>query len=136
MLALAAITTVLAMFSFRSDKKIIAIDAGHGGRDHGAAIESIYEKDIVNSIAAKISAMGAESNIEIVLLRDGDQYLGLKERVDKTNELNADLLISLHVDQDLSNSKSGVRAFVHQNEYHQSETGQEEIARNILAGLR
>ena len=48
---------VLLSFSFSKEKKIVVIDAGHGGNDLGANRNGISEKEIVLNIAKKIKAL-------------------------------------------------------------------------------
>jgi N-acetylmuramoyl-L-alanine amidase len=95
-----------------SDKKIIVIDAGHGGHDHGAKIDNELESKIVESIAKKIKELNKNNNIEIVLLREDDSFIGLKERTNKVNEINPHLLISLHINTSKNSNVNGVDAFV------------------------
>lgn len=88
---------VLLSFSFSKEKKIVVIDAGHGGNDLGANRNGIYEKEIVLNIAKKIKALNQNQNLEIILTRDDDTYPSLAQRTGKINELKPDYAISLHV---------------------------------------
>ena len=88
---------LLASFTTMNNKKLIVIDAGHAGHDHGASFIELYEKDIVEQIAKKIFEKNDPSTVELVLLRDTDNFLSLTDRVNKINELNPDLVISLHI---------------------------------------
>jgi len=102
------------------EKKIIVIDAGHGGKDHGAKINNELESKIVESIAKKIKSLNVNNEIEIVLLREDDSFIGLSERVNKINEINPDLLISLHVNASNNSNENGVNAYVSsQNEFYE-----------------
>ena len=84
-----------------SQDLIIAIDAGHGGEDPGA-IGRRYrtrEKDVVLAIARELARLiAAEPGMKPVLIRDGDYYIGLRERIKKARRHNADVLISIHAD--------------------------------------
>lgn len=79
---------------------VVAIDAGHGGKDPGAiGAAGTYEKDIVLAVAQKLAArLGATAGIEPVLIRDGDYFVGLRDRTRKAREADADLFVSLHAD--------------------------------------
>jgi len=110
-LGIAMLVFTMSFTSF-NDKKIIVIDAGHGGKDHGAKFENHIEKDIAEAISKKIQALDNSEDIEITLLRDTDEFKTLQERVDAINNLNADLVISLHVNQNSNNSVTGIEAFV------------------------
>lgn len=112
------LVVVLVSFTSLNNKKLIIIDAGHGGHDHGATANNINEKDIVEQIAKKIIEQNDPSKVEIVLLRDTDNFISLTDRVNKINELNPDLIISLHVNSNSKNEISGVEAYVSENNSH------------------
>ncbi len=78
----------------------IAIDAGHGGEDPGAkGRNGTCEKDVTLAIARKLKALvDAESNMRGILVRDGDYFVELKERVNKARKMRADLFVSVHAD--------------------------------------
>jgi len=78
----------------------IAIDAGHGGEDPGAkGRNGTYEKDITLAIARKLKALvDDEPNMRGILVRDGDYFVELKERVNKARKMRADLFVSIHAD--------------------------------------
>lgn len=79
---------------------IVAIDAGHGGEDSGAiGATGSYEKNITLAVAKKLKArVDSEPNMRAVLIRDGDYFIPLHQRVVKARRLNADLFVSIHAD--------------------------------------
>ena len=79
---------------------IIAIDAGHGGRDPGSVGPSgTYEKRITLAIAKKLAArINAIEGMRAVLTREGDYYLSPSVRPEIAREKGSDLLISIHAD--------------------------------------
>lgn len=79
---------------------VIAIDAGHGGKDPGAiGRRGTREKTVVLAIAKDLAALvDREPAMAAVLIRNGDQYLSLRERIDKARKHRADLFVSLHAD--------------------------------------
>jgi N-acetylmuramoyl-L-alanine amidase len=83
-----------------SKNYIVAIDAGHGGKDPGAIGPSgTREKDVTLAIAKKLKArIDKEANLRAVLIRDNDYFLPLEERRTKARRANADLFISIHAD--------------------------------------
>lgn len=93
-------------------KKIIAIDAGHGGKDLGKKVNDVFESEIVETIAKKIKSLNTNSTIEIVLLREDDSFISLNDRVNKINEINPDMLISLHINTSSHVDQNGVSAYV------------------------
>lgn len=80
--------------------KTIVIDAGHGGHDPGAVAGSIYEKKITLAIAREARRVLEETGrYKVVLTRDADRFLKLRERVRLSREAKGDVFISLHADK-------------------------------------
>ena len=79
---------------------IVAIDAGHGGRDPGAIGRSkTLEKDITLKVAQKLaSRLSGRRGIKVVMTRNSDTYVGLHERTRMARSMNADMFISIHAD--------------------------------------
>ena len=93
---------------------IIAIDAGHGGEDPGAiGRRGTREKDVVLAIARKLKKLvQKEPGMRPVMIRDGDYYVGLRDRVEKAREHQADLFISIHADAFKNHKAHGSSVFV------------------------
>ena len=85
---------------------VIAIDAGHGGEDVGArGPAGTEEKKVTFAIAKKLEALiNAQPGMKAIMIRKGDYYVGLRNRMQIARTANADLFISIHADafQDLS----------------------------------
>jgi N-acetylmuramoyl-L-alanine amidase len=80
-------------------KKVIVIDAGHGGHDPGARGELAVEKDINLAAAQALKArLERTGRYRVVLTRDADVYVPLEDRVRLAQRADADLFISLHSD--------------------------------------
>lgn len=79
---------------------IIAIDAGHGGKDPGApGPNGSHEKDITLAISKKLKAkINKEPNMRAFLTREGDYFMSLPMRRAKARRLNADMFVSVHAD--------------------------------------
>lgn len=98
-----ASNTLLTAVSRKPEKKrtiIVAIDAGHGGKDPGAiGPRGTMEKNITLSIAKKLKArLDKEPGMRGVLTRNGDHFLSLAERRVRARQVNADLFVSIHAD--------------------------------------
>lgn len=78
----------------------VAVDAGHGGEDPGArGRRGTPEKDVTLSIARRLKAkIDAEPNMRAILIRDGDYFIRLQDRVEKAHNVHADLFVSIHAD--------------------------------------
>ena len=90
----------------------VVIDAGHGGSDFGATSSSATEKQIVAQITDKIKFLNKNEKVTIHLTRIGDQFLSLSDRSALINKIKPDLVLSLHVNQNLNLSKSGMEFYI------------------------
>ncbi|MEW4447870.1 N-acetylmuramoyl-L-alanine amidase [Qipengyuania sp. JC766] len=89
-------------------RPLVVIDAGHGGKDPGASVEGLREKDIVLGLAKSLrDRLVEEGGIRVALTRDDDTYLILEERPQIARRLDADLFISIHADS--AGDQLGVR---------------------------
>ncbi len=79
---------------------IIAIDAGHGGKDPGAiGKRGTQEKVIVLKIARELQKQLKKSTgYKPVLIRDTDKFIPLRERMNIARKYKADFFISIHAD--------------------------------------
>lgn len=112
-LKLLSVAVFTVLFSFTSvDKRVIVIDAGHGGNDNGVTHEELYEKDIVLDIAKKVQEHYKNSNVEIVLTRNDDTFVPLSERAEYINSLNPDMVLSLHINSAGNEGKKGMEIIV------------------------
>ncbi|HUO22462.1 MAG TPA: N-acetylmuramoyl-L-alanine amidase [Caulobacteraceae bacterium] len=80
-------------------RKVIVIDAGHGGHDPGALGERAKEKDLTLAAAKTLKArLERTGKFKVVLTRDDDTFVPLEDRVQIARKAGADLFISLHAD--------------------------------------
>jgi len=106
-------TATLAPPPSVSGKRIVVLDPGHGGVDPGAiGVSGKYEKDIVLAIAKAVKkALEAHGGYEVVLTRQRDVYLPLRERYQVAHDAGAGLFISLHADSHPSRSLRGASVY-------------------------
>ncbi len=79
---------------------IVAIDPGHGGHDPGAiGAGGTREKDVVLQIARRLAErVEREPGMRPVLIRTGDYFLPLRERISRARAAQADVFLSIHAD--------------------------------------
>lgn len=79
---------------------VIAIDAGHGGRDPGAVgARKTLEKDVALQISRELAKrVNAEPGMKAVLIRNADVYVDHRERTAIARRNQADLFVSIHAD--------------------------------------
>jgi N-acetylmuramoyl-L-alanine amidase len=108
-------------------KKVIVIDAGHGGHDPGATGSESQEKD-VNLAAARALRARLEhtGRYRVVMTRDSDTYVPLETRVQVARRADADLFISLHSDSGADPNVRGATV------YTLSDKGSDRTVRGVM----
>lgn len=93
---------------------IIAVDAGHGGVDPGAVGHNgTREKDVTLAIARDLAArIDAEPGMRAVLTRDRDEFLELRDRIQRAHAAHADMFVSIHADSIRDRSISGASVYI------------------------
>ena len=93
-------------------KKVVVIDAGHGGNDPGARGAQGHEKD-VNLLAAQTlkTRLERSGRYKVVMTRNSDVYVPLETRVRVAQRADADLFISLHSDSGPDPGLSGASVY-------------------------
>lgn len=110
------LTGFFILFSFSSTPKdanrIVVIDIGHGGKDAGVQITTLSEKDILQNISEQIKKESRTISTKIIFLSQKDEFLSLDDRVAKINEIQPDLVVSLHINFSGNEEENGVTAYV------------------------
>jgi len=81
---------------------LIAIDAGHGGKDPGAVykdkngVVKVEEADLNLDIACRLNKILTDLGIPTVMTRSKDEYVELHQRPNMANSMKADLFVSIH----------------------------------------
>ena len=93
---------------------VVAIDAGHGGEDPGARGHSgTWEKNVALQISKQIAGrLSKEVGMRAVLVRDGDYFVSLRERMARARREKADLFVSIHADAFNDASARGSSVYV------------------------
>ncbi len=93
--------------------QIIVIDPGHGGEEEGAVGPSgLKEKDVTLSVAKKLkNIIEQRTGIKVFLTRDGDQGKSLDERISISNNLKANLFISIHANASVRKNAKGAETY-------------------------
>ena len=79
---------------------VLALDAGHGGRNIGCKGLKAREKDITLDVVKRVSRLVDEAfgdSVTTVLTRDDDTFVPLDRRADIANKASANLFVSVHV---------------------------------------
>ncbi|MFD1092883.1 N-acetylmuramoyl-L-alanine amidase AmiB [Providencia vermicola] len=123
-----------------SKQVVIAIDAGHGGKDPGAIGKNGYkEKDVTLSVAKKLyRRLEADPMFKPAMTRDGDYFISVSGRSDVARKKGANMLVSIHADSAPNSSARGASVWVLSNRRANSELGnwleQREKQSELLGG--
>lgn len=120
------------------ESKIVVIDPGHGGYDGGAVANSgELEKDIVLDIALQVGKILKDNNIRVEYTRIDDditwpssEQKNLEARAKVSNDIGADLFVSIHCNYLDDFSVKGVEAWC-----RTENTPSEFLAKEILNEL-
>jgi N-acetylmuramoyl-L-alanine amidase len=94
-------------------RRVIVIDAGHGGVDPGAiSVGGVFEKAITLGVAAEVERqLTASGRYKVVMTRGDDTFIRLRDRVAIARQVNADLFISIHADSLNDHSIGGMSIY-------------------------
>lgn len=124
----------------KSRKRIIVIDAGHGGIDPGAiGYSGTYEKNITLSMAKELKAiLDKKGKYKVYLTRSYDIFIPLRERVNISRRHNADLFISIHADSAKNRKATGLSVYTLSEAASDKEAAalaEKENKADIIAGI-
>jgi N-acetylmuramoyl-L-alanine amidase len=85
----------------------VVIDAGHGGTSTGTRTpQGTLEKDLTLDIALRLQRLLLQQSFQVVMTRDSDRDVSLKERGALANRIGADIFVSIHLNW-IENRRSG-----------------------------
>jgi N-acetylmuramoyl-L-alanine amidase len=91
----------------------IVIDPGHGGKDPGARGQhGTEEKDITLKVALKLrDLLIQQRGIRVLMTRERDEFVELKDRAKFANGQEADLFVSIHANSHPQRSMKGIEIY-------------------------
>ena len=100
--------------------KLVIVDPGHGGGDHGAAGNDLDEDDLMYDLASRVEGRLTATGSSAFLTRGPDRVDGRvpseADRASFANAAGADLLISLHVECHTNPAASGAATYFYGND--------------------
>ncbi|MBW5408549.1 N-acetylmuramoyl-L-alanine amidase [Morganella morganii] len=123
-----------------SRQVVVAIDAGHGGKDPGAIGQNgLKEKNVTISIARKLEKrLKDDPMFKPVLTRDGDYFISVAGRSEVARKFGANMLVSIHADSAPNRTATGSSVWVLSNRRANNELGnwleQSEKQSELLGG--
>ena len=106
-LELSLINSKINNYSLPSKARVV-VDPGHGGGEPGAIRVGVYEKNITLQVTKKVADYLNNAGIDVIMTREQDNSVSLKERVELANSQNPDIFVSIHVNECNSTSIKGI----------------------------
>ncbi len=98
--------------AFPLEVRKIILDPGHGGADPGApAAGGLREKDVTLDVARRLKALLVEAGFEVLLTREKDETVSLRERAQFANYQKGDLFVSIHFNALTTRSYRGLETY-------------------------
>jgi len=117
--------------------RLIVLDAGHGGHDSGAVGPGgLMEKDLVLDVTRRVARMVTERlGVKVVLTRDDDHFVTLRDRTSLANRERADLFVSIHANAHRQAANEGVETYFLSSEATDSNARQVAAQENSVVQL-
>jgi len=95
-------------------RPLVVIDPGHGGSNPGAtgSVPGVVEKRVTLAVARRVRDWLSAKHIDVVLTRDDDRTLTLRQRAARADAAGADLFVSLHANASPTRSQRGYETYV------------------------
>jgi len=95
-----------------SGRKIVVLDPGHGGIDAGTVgVNGLMEKDLALAEGLKLRKLLQARGYQVVMTRDNDTFIPLRQRVSIARAHRADLFIALHADSNPDADTTGTSIY-------------------------
>jgi N-acetylmuramoyl-L-alanine amidase len=90
----------------------VVIDAGHGGASTGTRTpQGMLEKELTLDIADRLRRLLAEQSFQVVMTRDADRDVSLRQRGALANRAGADIFVSIHLNWIENRRSRGVETY-------------------------
>lgn len=89
----------------------VVVDAGHGGKDGGAAVNGLREKDLTLDTALRIERHLRRRGFPVVMTRRDDRFVGLEDRAKVANKIPRALFVSIHYNTSPTAEGEGIETF-------------------------
>jgi len=89
----------------------VVLDAGHGGRDRGAASPYEFEKNFVLDVARRIRDELQAAGVNVIMTRNSDTFIELSQRAELANRQKDAIFVSLHFNSAANRAAQGFEIF-------------------------
>lgn len=109
---------------------LVILDPGHGGEDGGTAVDGVLEKDLNLLLAHEIAESLKTHNVSVMLTRNSDKSVSLKDRAKLVNQFPNTIFISIHHNAAEHPSAKGIETF-----FSESKTKRAQEMQKISLGI-
>ncbi|WP_114570051.1 N-acetylmuramoyl-L-alanine amidase [Exiguobacterium flavidum] len=102
------------------DKRLVVLDAGHGGSDNGSSGSGLGEKRVTFEVTRRVAEI-LYGQVDVQLTRFADIRMGasqvedLRTRLEMTNAVAAETFVSIHANAHTSVTAAGIETFYSSN---------------------
>jgi N-acetylmuramoyl-L-alanine amidase len=117
--------------------RTIVLDAGHGGHDSGAVGPGgLMEKELVLDVTKRVARLLEDRlGVKVLLSRDADHFITLKDRTSFANRAGADLFVSIHANAHRVAASEGMEVYFLSSEATDNAARQLAAAENSVVQL-
>lgn len=91
---------------------VVAIDAGHGGRDTGAiGPTGLLEKDVVLDVAQRVRDLLVRTGVRVIMTRETDVFVELPDRPRAARQQGASVFVSIHANASTRPTANGSETY-------------------------
>jgi N-acetylmuramoyl-L-alanine amidase len=90
----------------------IVLDPGHGGSNRGAKGVILQENQVTLAISRRVRERLRGRGYEVVMTRERDHTLTLRQRIETANRAQADAFVSIHANASPTRTQRGFETFV------------------------
>ena len=95
----------------------VVIDPGHGGHDRGGAPgQRVPEKPYTLDVGLRLAEVLRASGFHVVLTRDADYFVGLRQRCDTANAQQNAVFVSVHFNGAPRTAADGVETYYYSSQ--------------------
>jgi N-acetylmuramoyl-L-alanine amidase len=94
-------------------RRLVVVDPGHGGEDPGAmSLSGLREADVALQLSERVArALRERLDVDVVMTREDDTFIPLRDRAAMANALDADLFLSIHANAAPGPTAWGITTF-------------------------
>jgi len=89
----------------------VILDAGHGGKDGGAAWYGLVEKRLCLDVALRVERLLKAKGLRVVMTRRTDVFVELDTRAQIANRYSKSVFVSIHFNANRKTSISGLEGY-------------------------